>query len=291
MADADVDGAHIRCLLLTLFHRYMRPMLEAGRVYAAVPPLHRIELVNPSKGKNEYVYTYSDAELRGRLADLSARASAARTRSSATRASARWTPTSCAETTMDPRHRTLRRITIGDAEAAEQVFELLMGNDVAPRKDFIVDGAARARPRPHRRLTGPAGLFRSRQHVDRPGRGVPGVGSVVGRSGRPRSGCGRLVGCPRQRWVHAAAAAVVRPVPAAFRCRRTGRRVRPRAPVVHLGRARGARRPGFVAYGGLAGGGGDERRCGPAGPEARPHRHRLGGGLLLHLRGGRRTEA
>src|SRR5690606_18750604 len=62
MADADVDGAHIRCLLLTLFHRYMRPMVEAGRVFAAVPPLHRIEITNPGRGQDKYLYTYSDAE-------------------------------------------------------------------------------------------------------------------------------------------------------------------------------------------------------------------------------------
>ena len=70
MADADVDGAHIRTLLLTLFHRYMRPMVEAGRVFAAVPPLHRIELTNPRKGQQKYIYTYSDAELNRTLLEL-----------------------------------------------------------------------------------------------------------------------------------------------------------------------------------------------------------------------------
>ncbi len=70
MSDADVDGAHIRTLLLTLFFRYMRPLVEAGRVYAAVPPLHRVEIVNPGSKKNEYVYTYSDAELHRTLAAL-----------------------------------------------------------------------------------------------------------------------------------------------------------------------------------------------------------------------------
>ena len=94
LVDADVDGAHIRILLLTLFQRYMRPMVEAGRVFAAVPPLHRIELVQPKKGQDKYVYTYSDNELRTRCWSSSARASATRTPSSATRASVRWTPTS-----------------------------------------------------------------------------------------------------------------------------------------------------------------------------------------------------
>jgi len=70
LSDADVDGAHIRCLLLTLFHRYLHPMLEAGRVFAAVPPLHRIELTNPRKGQQKYTYTYSDSELRRTLLEL-----------------------------------------------------------------------------------------------------------------------------------------------------------------------------------------------------------------------------
>ncbi len=91
MSDADVDGAHIRCLLLTLFHRYMRPMVEAGRVFAAVPPLHRVELSNPKKGADKYIYTYSDAELAAPCSNSSERASAGRTSPSATRDSGRWT--------------------------------------------------------------------------------------------------------------------------------------------------------------------------------------------------------
>lgn len=94
MTDADVDGSHIRCLLLTLFQRYMRPMVEAGRVFAAVPPLHRIELVQPKKGQDKYVYTYSDRELRDKLLEFQSKESGTRTPSSATRASARWTRTS-----------------------------------------------------------------------------------------------------------------------------------------------------------------------------------------------------
>ena len=142
MADADVDGAHIRTLLLTLFFRYMRPLVEAGRVYSAVPPLHRVEVIGSGRAKNEYVYTYSEAELTALLERL--RKSGKRWKEDIQRYKGlgEMDADQLANTTMDPRQRTLRRVGIKDAEAAERVFELLMGNDVAPRKDFIVEGAA-----------------------------------------------------------------------------------------------------------------------------------------------------
>ena len=146
MSDADVDGAHIRTLLLTLFHRYLRPMLDAGRVFAAVPPLHRVELTNPRKGQQKYQYTYSDAELRRTLLELESRGQRFKDPIQRYKGLGEMDASQLAETTMDPRHRTLRRIRIEDAAAAQDVFNLLMGTDVAPRRDFIVGGAAELDP-------------------------------------------------------------------------------------------------------------------------------------------------
>lgn len=142
MTDADVDGSHIRTLLLTLFQRYMRPMIEAGRVFAAVPPLHRIELVQPKKGQDKYVYTYSDRELRDKLMEFQSKGIRYKDSIQRYKGLGEMDADQLAETTMDPRHRTLRRISLTDLEAAERVFDLLMGNDVAPRKEFISSSAA-----------------------------------------------------------------------------------------------------------------------------------------------------
>ncbi len=141
MADADSDGAHIRCLLTTLFFRYMRPLVDAGRVYTAVPPLHRFELTNPKKGQDKYVYTYTDAEYQRKCAELMKKGVKWKEPPQRYKGLGEMDADQLAETTMDPRHRTLRRITVDDAEAATAVFDLLMGNDVAPRKEFLVQGA------------------------------------------------------------------------------------------------------------------------------------------------------
>ena len=128
MTDADVDGAHIRILLLTLFYRYMRPLIEHGYVYAAVPPLHRIALTGSHKG--EYIYTYSDDEHIGYNDDIQRY-----------KGLGEMDADQLADTTMDPRTRMLRRIRMEDAAQASEIFSLLMGDDVPPRKQFIVDNA------------------------------------------------------------------------------------------------------------------------------------------------------
>jgi Type IIA topoisomerase (DNA gyrase/topo II, topoisomerase IV), B subunit len=140
MADADADGAHIRTLLATLFFKYMRPMVEAGRVYTAVPPLHRFELNGARKGSEKYLYTYSEAEYRRKLAELTKKGQSFK-EPQRYKGLGEMDADQLAETTMNPRRRTLRRLRVDEAAAAEAVFEKLMGNDVGPRKEFIVEGA------------------------------------------------------------------------------------------------------------------------------------------------------
>ncbi len=137
MSDADVDGAHIRCLLLTLLYRYMRPLIDDGRVFAAIPPLHRIDVLGGAGKKGDLFYTYSDDEMKKLTSRLTKEGKRWKEPIQRYKGLGEMDSDQLRKTTMDPDHRTLRRITIKDAEASEKMFELLMGNEVAPRKDFI----------------------------------------------------------------------------------------------------------------------------------------------------------
>ena len=142
MSDADVDGAHIRTLLLTLIHRYLTPLLEAGRVFAAMPPLHRIDVVGSGGKPGEVRYTYTDAEMRATLKDLEKKGKRWKDPIQRYKGLGEMDASQLRDTTMAIGSRQLRRIQVKDAEAASRVFDLLMGSDVAPRKEFIIAGAA-----------------------------------------------------------------------------------------------------------------------------------------------------
>lgn len=141
MSDADVDGAHIRCLLLTLIHRYLPGLLEDGRVFAAVPPLHRIEIVGKGGKSNEIVYAYTDAEMQSLVKDAERKGKKIKEPVQRYKGLGEMDARQLRETTMDPAHRTLRRMTVSDATVSAEVFDLLMGEQVAPRREFIIAGA------------------------------------------------------------------------------------------------------------------------------------------------------
>ena len=130
MSDADVDGAHIRTLLLTFFFRYMRPLIEKGFVYSAVPPLYKLK-----RGKTERV-AYSDEE-RDRISAELRGESNAKVEIQRYKGLGEMNKEELWETTMDPERRTLRRITMEDAARADEIFTILMGEQVEPRKEWI----------------------------------------------------------------------------------------------------------------------------------------------------------
>ena len=134
MSDADVDGAHIRTLLLTFFFRYMRPLIEHGYVYSAVPPLYKL-----SRGKQTRV-AYSDEE-RDRISAEMRGDSNAKIEIQRYKGLGEMNKEELWETTMDPERRTLRRITLDDAARADEIFTILMGEQVEPRKEWIEHNA------------------------------------------------------------------------------------------------------------------------------------------------------
>ena len=133
MADADVDGQHIKTLLLTFFFRFMRKLIEQGRVFIALAPLYKIR-----KGQEDY-YVYSDDELEKMLKKLGQNCNVQRFKGLG-----EMNPQQLWQTTMDPKKRTLKQVTIEDAVEADQLFSVLMGSEVEPRKNFIIEHAEEA---------------------------------------------------------------------------------------------------------------------------------------------------
>ena len=130
MTDADVDGAHIRTLLLTLFFRYMKPLIENGFIFIAQPPLYRV-----AKGNRE-LYVYTEKERGDAMAELGKGAGIQRYKGLG-----EMNPKQLWETTMDPEKRVMKQVSIEDAVRADELFTVLMGDEVQPRKEFIVSHA------------------------------------------------------------------------------------------------------------------------------------------------------
>ncbi|GGK84529.1 DNA gyrase/topoisomerase IV subunit B [Mangrovihabitans endophyticus] len=140
MADADVDGSHIRTLLITLFAKYMRPVIESGRLFAAMPPLHKVV----TKGRNpETVYTYTQQEMESTVARLEKGGRAVQKPVPRFKGLGEMDADELWDTTMNPATRAVRRITLDDVERAEATLELLMGERVEPRKNWLIEAAGR----------------------------------------------------------------------------------------------------------------------------------------------------
>ena len=130
MADADVDGAHIRTLLLTFFFRYMKPLVEGGYIYLAQPPLFKVQ-----KGK-KFKYAFSDEERDRLIEEMGGQCDIQRYKGLG-----EMDPEQLWETTMDPEFRIMRRVTVEDAQQADETFSILMGDNVEPRREFIEKNA------------------------------------------------------------------------------------------------------------------------------------------------------
>ena len=133
MADADVDGSHIRTLLLTFFFRFMRPLIEQGHIYLAQPPLFKL-----SRGK-KVRYAYSDAQRDEYIAELGA--DGGKVNIQRYKGLGEMDAEQLWETTMDPERRTMIQVTMADAERADEIFNILMGDKVSPRREFIEQNA------------------------------------------------------------------------------------------------------------------------------------------------------
>ena len=138
MADADVDGAHIRTLLLTFFFRYMRPLIDEGHIFIAQPPLFKL-----SKKGMEDEYCYSDEELETKLTEKEEQKGYKRDSINIQRYKGlgEMNPDQLWETTMNPEKRTLIKVTLEDAIKADEIFTILMGDEIGPRRDFIQSNA------------------------------------------------------------------------------------------------------------------------------------------------------
>jgi len=133
MTDADVDGAHIRTLILTFLYRYMRPLVEYGRIYIAQPPLYKVQ-----QGK-KIDYAYSDKELNGLLSETNGKPNIQRYKGlGEMNAEQLW------DTTMNPDNRVILKVTLENASLADDIFSCLMGDQVEPRREFITENAAYA---------------------------------------------------------------------------------------------------------------------------------------------------
>jgi DNA gyrase subunit B len=137
MTDADVDGSHIRTLLLTFFFRYMQPLIESGHLYIAQPPLYRIQY------RNNVHYAYTEADRERIIKELGV--SGDRVNLQRYKGLGEMNPTQLWETTMDPESRTLLQVSIEDAAAADRTFDMLMGSQVSPRRRFIQTHAKEVR--------------------------------------------------------------------------------------------------------------------------------------------------